>query len=126
MVQTLEGVNFSKEVYTDQLRYGTLKGLIKKCMPIGLRNTYINVRQAGGAHKRIKLNFTPSNAKFINQYTFLGLLIIVDQVNAIATMDATLHQPINITNITADSEFVACAVHVSYNERNPDFHMSKV
>jgi len=126
MAQTIEGVNFSKEALTDQRRYGMLKGLIRKSMPIGIRTIFLRVSQSGGAHKRITINFTPSGAKFINPYTFMGILFHMPQVNAISSLDPTLHQPINIANIAADTEFIITAIHVSYNERNPDFHMGKV
>jgi len=60
--QTWEGVNFSSEVMKDQKRYGRIKGLIKKCMPIGFRSVYLRARSVAGYSKRISLNFTPSNA----------------------------------------------------------------
>ncbi len=125
MVQTWEGVNFSEEVLRDQMRYGRIRGLIRKSMPIGLRPVYIR-RLDKGQHKRITINFTPSNSKFINQHTFLGLLLNMPQTNVSTSMDASIHQPINQGDITADSQLLIVAVHVQYDERNPDFHMGKV
>jgi len=124
--QVIEGVNFSKEVLTDQKRYGRIKGLIKKCMPIGLRSVYIKTHSVAGGLKRIKINFTPSNAKFINPYTFLGLMVHATPSITNTVYDSSLHQPINFLDLTADTEFIGFGVHVQYDERNPEFHMGKV
>jgi len=123
--QILEGVNFDPEVLLDQRRYGKVKGLIKKCMPIGYRKVWLSPRTVGGYTKRITLNFTPSNAKFINPYTFLGLLISCPQVAA-ANVISRSTQSVSNVDSTADTEFILIYVNVSYNERNPEFHMAKV
>ncbi len=124
--QIWEGVNFSAEILKDQKRYGRIKGLIKKCMPIGYRTVVIRGRTVASYTKRLTFNFTPSNAKFINPYTFFGLLIHFPQVALKNQLDPSLYQPINIDDTTADSEFILVSVHVQYNERNPEFHMGKV
>jgi len=124
--QVLEGVNFDIEQMKDQLRYGRIKGLLRKCMPIGFRSTFVKPRTTSGASKRLKFRFTPSNAKFINPYTFLGLLISIPTTAGISLLDPTVHSPIDQADLTVNTEYVICSVHVSYNERNPEFHMGKV
>ncbi len=124
--QTLEGVNFSQEQLYDQKRYGKIRGLIKKCMPIGYRRMYIRTNSVAGTRKKITINFTPSNAKYINPYTFLGLLVNLPVSVAISSVDPTIHQPVLFTDLTSDTELIAFSVHAQYNERNPEFHMGKV
>ncbi len=124
--QALEGVNFGDEVLRDQLRYGRVKGLIKKCMPIGFRTAMIRGRSVAGYTKRLTFNFTPSNAKFINPYTFLGLLLHCPQSVSLPVFDSSRDQPIQRGDLTLNTEFVNFGVHVQYNERNPEFHMGKV
>ncbi len=124
--QVLEGVNFDQEVLKDQLRYGRIRGLLKKCLPIGYRSVYVRIRTVAGGSKRLKFRFVPSNAKFINPYTFLGLLINTPQVIATNVMDPTLHQPVRIADVSSNGPSIICSVHASYNERNPEFHMGKV
>ncbi len=51
--QNLEGIQFFPEVLFDQKRYGRIKGLIKKCMPIGYRTMMIRGRSVAGYTKRI-------------------------------------------------------------------------
>jgi len=124
--QVVEHVAFDSEVLRDQKRYGRIKGLIKKCMPMGYRTLMIRSRTLAGFAKRLTINFTPSNAKFINPYTFLGLLLHVDNASAISTWDPTNSQSIKNGDLTNDTEEVLFAVHVQYDERNPEFHMGKV
>ncbi len=124
--QNVEAIAWSYETVTDQLRYGRLKGLMKKCMPIGYRTTNIRPKTIGGAVKRLTFNFVPSNSKFINPYTFLGLLIDFPQAVTPSTIDVTKDQPVNEVNFTEDSHIINVGMHVQYSERNPDFDMSKV
>ncbi len=124
--QVLEAVAFSPEILKDQKRYGRIKGLIKKCMPIGYRSIYLHAKTVGGFHKKLTFNFTPSNAKFINPYTFLGMLVHFPQTEQIATLDIDHDQPINEGDMTVDTEYTSVTWHVSYDERNPEFHMGKV
>ncbi len=124
--QVIEGVSFSSEILKDQARYGRIKGLIRKCLPIGYRTTFVKMQTVAGGRKKLTFNFTPSNAKFINPYTFLGLMIHIPGTISIGLLDPTLHQSINQADVTADTEFVIVTVHVQYNERNPEFHMGKV
>ncbi len=124
--QAIEGVNFSEEVLKDQLRYGRIKGLIKKCLPIGYRSSFVKGRTVAGYGKRLTFNFTPSNAKFINPYTFLGLLINTPEMVSEGVIDPTVHQIASASDFTVDTEFMMFAVHVQYDERNPEFHMGKV
>ncbi len=124
--QKIEGVNFSLGVLRDQKRYGKIKGLIKKCMPIGLRSLIVRGRTVAGYTKRITINFTPSNAKFINPYTFLGLLISMPPLYTNQTRDPLDAQVINYADITSNTEFIAVSVNVRFDERNPEFHMGKV
>ncbi len=124
--QLIEGINFDSEVLRDQLRYGKIKGLLKKCLPIGFRTSFIKGRSVAGYSKRIKFNFTPSNAKFINPYTFLGLLVSCPTVVASNLIDTTKDQLITPGDITDDTEAIHINFHVQYDERNPEFHMGKV
>ncbi len=124
--QTIEGVAFSPEVLKDQLRYGRIKGLIKKCLPLGYRTVMLRARTVAGFTKRLTFNFTPSNAKFINPYTFLGLLIVVPQTETMQTIDMEHDQPILESDVTIDTQHIVVSVHVKYDERNPEFHMGKV
>jgi len=124
--QVMEGVNFDSEVLTDQLRYGRIKGLIRKCMPIGFRTKFLNAQTTASFSKRITFNFTPSNAKFINPYTFMGLLVEMPQTTTTSTIDVTQHQSVSQAEMVADTYGVIVLVHVQYNERNPEFHMGKV
>lgn len=124
--QAIEGVNFDKEVLMDQLRYGKIKGLLKKCLPIGYRRTTLRAGTTTGFTKKLTFNFVPRNAKFINQYTFLGLLVRVPQASTISTLDISVDQPVDQATIAADSEKIIFAWNIEYNERNPEFHMAKV
>ncbi len=124
--QVIEGVNFSPEILSDQLRYGRIKGLIKKCMPIGFRTKFVRGRTVAGYSARITFNFVPSNAKFINPYTFLGLLIHVPQTETANQLEGQHDQPILEGDVTADTQKIIFMIHVQYNERNPEFHMGKV
>ncbi len=124
--QLLEAVAFDPEVFKDQMRYGRIKGLLKKCTPIGYRSLFIRGRTVAGYTKRITFNFTPSNAKFINPYTFLGILIRISNATATNVLDPQHDQPILLTDVTSNVENVVCSVHVQYDERNPEFHMGKV
>lgn len=126
MAQTIEGVNFNPNSLRDQMRYGKIKGLLKKTLPIGWRTTVIRGRTTGGYVKRLTFRFTPSNAKFINPYTFLGLAIYCRQTEATATIDPTIDQSILESDITADTEKLMFMVHVKFDQRNPEFHMGKV
>ncbi len=124
--QKIEGVDFNSEIFRDQMRYGKVRGLLKKCTPIGLRDLYITNHTANAVSKTIRINFTPSNAKFINPHTFLGLLVVFVQQNNDSNLNAKYSQPNTNTDITSGALPVIVAVHVQYNERNPEFHMSKV
>jgi len=127
MAQTLEGVNWSEEIVTDQLRRGKVKELLRTFLPIGLRTVYVRSRAGdAGYTKRININFVPSKSKFVNPYTFLGLMIRVPQTETISGMSIEHDQPINEVNVTIDTEFIDIAGHVTFNERNPDFHQGKV
>ncbi len=124
--QLVEGISWDPEVLKDQRRYGRIKGLIKKCMPIGMRSVTLRGRSVAGYAKRITINFTPSNAKFINPYTFLGVVLYMPSNGAINAWDKDIHQPVSDADLTSNTEYVIFAVHAQYDERNPEFHMGKV
>ncbi len=126
MTQVIEAVAWDNEVVKDQMRYGKVKGLLKKLVPIGIRTATVRNTQPTGGRKTIKINFLPSNTKFINPYTFLGVMVRVRQMKAIASLDVTNDQLGNIADTTVDLDPIFFAWHCSYNERNPDFHMAKV
>ncbi len=124
--QVIEGVNWSTEVYRDQRRYGTVKGLLKKIFPIGVRTLVVRNPYATGGHKRLTFNFVPRNAKFINPYTFLGVLIHIRQMSELNLIDPTIHQLGNISDTTVDGSPLVVAWHAQYDEDNPEFHMAKI
>ncbi len=125
--QVIEAVAWDSEIVRDQRRYGKIKGLLRKTLPIGIRKGRVNSRaNKGGGHTRFTINFIPSNAKFINPYTFLGCMIRLKQVSALATLDATVHQLLDIADVANDVEDIQFAWHCQFNERNPEFHMAKV
>ncbi len=122
MVQNWEAVAWSTDVVKDQLRYGKLKGLIKKSLPIGIRQTKINLKQTHS--KRITITMLPSNTKFINPYTFLGIMVGTRDSNTNQTRTPN-NSPITDTELSGSAS-ATLSVHCSYNERHPDFHMAKV
>ncbi len=123
--QELEHVNLLPNILKDQKRYGKLKGLIKKVMPIGWRTVNFNI--AKNQHKRITINFVPSNAKFINPYTFLGIAIYCHDVDSFVNYDMDVHQPFRTGDVvTTDDPHMYFYLKCTYNERNPEFHMAKV
>lgn len=127
MAQTIEGVAWDTLVVNDQLRYGRLKGLMKKLLPIGLRQGRVRHNSSTlGGHKRINFNFIPRNARFINPYTFLGLMVRTKQVVATASHNREVHQFADIGLTTVDADLLHFSWSVKFDERNPDFHMAKV
>ncbi len=124
--QTLEGINWSEEIVTDQLRRGKVKELLRKFLPIGIRSLFVRGQTTAGYHKKITINFIPSSSKFINPYTFLGLMIRIPQTEQISGLSIEHDQPFNEVNSAIDGLFVIVAGHVTFNERNPDFHQGKV
>ncbi len=124
--QTIESVDWDPEVVSDQRKYGKVKGLLKKFLPIGIKRGYIQFKTIDGGHRRITINFIPSNAKYINPYTGLFLMFRIPQANAIATANSKIHQPIDGADVSADLQKIILHWHVSYFERNPEFHMAKV
>ncbi len=126
--QVQEACALDLELIRDQRRYGKVKGLLKKLLPIGIRRIYVKGNDAKtGGYKRIKINFVPSNAKFINPYTFLGFMIkIRPMATTVALTDPTNNQLSAIADTTADEVHMRCSWHCQFNERNPEFHMAKV
>ncbi len=125
--QTIEAVNWETDVVLDQMRYGRVKGLLKKLLPIGIRRKRVQFKDKVGGHARISFNFVPSNSKFINPYTFLGLMIKVPQVSAVnSAIQRDQDQMALITETTVDTDVLWFVWSVRFNERNPDFHMGKV
>jgi len=123
MGQNLEAVAWSAELVKDQRRYGKLKGLLKKSLPIGIRS--VQYRDLSKPIKRITIRFNPSNTKFINPYTFLGLMINVPKAVGQVSNDQDIAQVYPSTE-TAANAALAFTCKATYNERNPDFHMAKV
>ncbi len=125
--QTLEGVAWDSAVVRDQMIYGKVKGLLKKLLPLGVRTSSLKFRAVNGGHRRLTFNFLPSNCKFINPYTFLGLMLRVKTTAAtVLNQDARIHQPFLQAKVGADIDHIHFSWHVQFNERNPDFHMAKV
>ncbi len=123
--QEIEFVAIQPDVIRDQRRYGKLKGLIKKVMPIGWRTVNMNMMKS--RHHRITINFVPSNAKFINPYTFLGIAIYTHNAFAFVGHDDYIHQPFGTGDITTtNTPHVFHYLKCKFNERNPEFHMAKV
>ncbi len=120
----LESVAWDAALIRDQQRYGRLKGLLRKVLPLGIRTTFINTLRS--THKRIRFDFIPSNAKFINPYTFLGLLINVPDATTVALHIPEDTQDFLYSEITIEDIGVNMFLKVKFNERNPDFHMAKV
>ncbi len=125
MVQTLEAVAWDPIVVRQQRRYGKLKGLLKKSLPIGIRTTTMNLDNQN-KYKKITINMLPSNAKFINPYTFLGLMVHCHQTTTMILYDKDRDVLGTNAGFTNQSPHINFSVHCSYNERNPDFHMAKV
>jgi len=123
MVQNIEAIAWSAEVVKDQRRYGKLKGLLKKSLPIGIRN--VQYTDLTKPIKKITIRFNPSNTKFINPYTFLGLMINVPKATTGVLQDIDIAQIYPDTETSASAQ-LGFTVKVTYNERNPDFHMAKV
>jgi len=121
--QAIEAVAWDAGVIHDQRRYGKLKGLIKKSLPIGIRRVNMNMEKS--KHKRITIRFNPSNTKFINPYTFLGIMINVPKATDNTLRKLHIHSPLTATDITANA-YASCSIQCTFNERNPDFHMAKV
>ncbi len=121
--QAIEAVAWDGQIVKDQQRYGKVKGLLKKVLPMGIRRVIVNTKRAQG--KRITIRFVPSNAKFINPYTFLGIML-----NRVQCVTNQLRIP-DVHSVVSGAE-VSGAAHASftiqckYNERNPEFHMAKV
>jgi len=124
MAQILEAVAWDGNVLREQQRYGKLKGLLKKSLPIGVRTITMNLTQK--KNKKITFRFNPSNTKFINPYTFLGLMVYVHETTTLKLYDRDKHILATTTGFTADSLHINMSVTCSYNERNPEFHMAKV
>jgi len=124
MAQLPEGVAWQPGIVKDQRRYGKLKGLLKKSLPIGIRTTTMNLLKSH--HKTIRINMLPSNTKFINPYTFLGLMVTLHQVDALATYDRDEDILFTTSGVTQNSLHCNFAVRCTFNERNPEFHMAKV
>lgn len=124
--QIHEAVAWSSEIVRDALKYGSVKGLLKKMLPIGIRNKLLRWNFSKGKMFKLTFNFTPSNSKYINPYTFLGLMIRMRQAVAVNLTDASNDQLVNIAHTTADASSVIYLWHVSYFERNPDFHMARI
>ncbi len=125
--QTMEGITFSKEVFKDHLRYSKLKELLRTFLPVGFRTKYCKASFDNGFHKRIKFDFVPSGAKFINPYTFLGLLVSLPQEAAsTAVHDSSNHQPFVSGTVSSGTLGVLFLYHITFDQRNPEFHMAKV
>ncbi len=125
--QVQEAVVWDTEVIRDQLRYGKIKGLLRKILVGGLRTTSLRTYDKVGGHKKLTFRFTPSAAKFINPYTFFGIAIKQRQISAtLAAHNNMENQPSDIFDIGADAGDINFSWHVHYNERNPEFHMAKV
>ncbi len=124
--QKLEAVAFSVEALKDQRRYGMLKGLLRKLLPIGLRTAVVTNSYASGGHKRLTFKFIPKNTKFINPYTFLGLFLKVRQMAEQNAIDPSNDQLGNITDTTLNGTPMIIAYHIQYDESNPEFHMAKI
>ncbi len=123
MAQTWEAVAWDPAVVHDQRRYGKLKGLLRKSLPFGIRRVDMNLLKSH--RKRITITTIPSNAKFINAYTFLGLMIYVPKATTNAIRKMHVNSPITDTEIGAQAH-ATFTIQCKYNERNPEFHMAKV
>ncbi len=86
--QQTEDVAWDPSVVKDQLRYGKLKALLRKQLPIGVRTSFMNIKKSN--HKRIKFGFLPSSAKFINPYTFLGLMVYFHKSSSTRSISSSL------------------------------------
>ncbi len=128
MVQTHEAVAMDIEIIRDQLRYGKVRQLLRKLMPIGIRKvTLFTDKNKLGGHKTITIRFVPSNSKFINPYTFLGFFIKARvMATTTALIDPTVHQMAKIADTVADEAQIHVSWHLQFDERNPEFHMAKV
>ncbi len=124
MAQDMEAVAWDPLVLRDQRRYGKLKGLIKKSLPMGIRTTTMNLKQ--NHNKKITIRMLPSNAKFINPYTFLGLMVFVHQTTTMKLYEPDRDVLATTSGFTSDSLHLNLSVNYQYNERNPEFHMAKV
>ncbi len=123
-MQILEAVAWDPLVLRDQRKYGKLKGLLKKSLPIGIRTTTMNLKK--NHNKKIHFKFLPSNAKFINPYTFLGLMVFVHQTTTLKLYEHERDVLSTTGGFTTGSLHLNLSVRCTFNERNPDFHMAKV
>jgi len=121
--QTIEEVAWQPEIIKDQMRYGKLKGLLRKSLPFGIRTSMITT--AGSYMKRITIRAIPSNTKFINPYTFLGLMFWCKKVASGVLINIDENQTWIDTESETSSQ-LNVALKCTYNERNPEFHMAKV
>ncbi len=123
--QNPEAVSWLPQIVGDQRRYGKLKGLLKKSLPAGIRRTTLHVKYGIGGHKKIRINFIPRNARFINPYTFLGLMVRLPQAVGVAEHDRREDAYILDAEVLV-TDIVHFAWSIQFDERNPDFHMAKV
>jgi len=121
--QAIEGVAWLPNIVKDQQRYGKVKGLLRKVLPIGVRTIHMNMKKS--VRKRIKITFVPSNAKFINPYTFLGIMLRVPKTTTVILIDQDVNQIMSNSDTSTSAHFLF-SIKCKYNERNPEFHMAKV
>jgi hypothetical protein len=109
----IEGVTFDPESFYDMGQYMTNSGKLKTCHS-GLRWFTLS-RQKPVFKIRIKLN---SKTKFMNPYTFFGLLTYVPKSD----------HPFQLTTTaeTTNGSHVMVTQQTRYNEWNPDFNFKKV
>lgn len=124
--QVIESVAFTNETLTDQLKYGRVRGLLRKMLPIGIRNKKFKWMFNKSQHMRITIKFLPSSVKFINPYTGLFLLIDMPQKMTSINLWERNHQHQHPANLVIDATGLNFLVTSTFFERNPEFHMAKV
>lgn len=107
--QTIEGINFDKEVYFDALQWYTNGGMLKK--ETG-RLTRVSLHKERPWYKSVS-RFTAPNVKRINPYTFCGILFRVAQAG-------TKDQVVQASETTA-IEHIHFTVDIKFPEWNPAF-----
>ncbi len=108
----LEALTFDRELFFDALQYYTNSSMLKKVT--GRMKTIILKRDY--PYRYYSNRFTYPSVKRGNPYTFCGILFHLPQVG---TADQ-----IPLAGDTTDIPHVNVAMHVRYNEWNPEFDQS--